>query len=92
MFIIRNCRQTQTCFSEVKNDHNNYNINCGTINDTFINWFRCKETLMWYLFREIGNCKVGLLMGKYETKTEARMDKWQYELFTNYKYNIIKLS
>lgn len=48
--------------------------------------------MRYYLFRQIGKCEVGLLMGIYETKQEARMDQWQYEKFTNYKYNIVELS
>lgn len=71
------------------NDTRRHIINRSLLNDSIvINWVRYEGTLVWYLFREIGDCEVGLLMGIYETKTEARMDLWQYEKFTNYKYNI----
>ena len=46
---------------------------------------------MYLLFRQIGDWPHAVLMGKYSTKTEARMDKWQYELLTNYKYNIFNI-
>lgn len=45
---------------------------------------------MYLLFREIGDAPHAVLMGAYNTKTEARMDLWQYEMFTDCKYNIKK--
>lgn len=47
--------------------------------------------IMYLLFREIGDAPHAILMGAYNTKTEARMDLWQYEMFTDYKYNIIDI-